>query len=415
MIKYLKSIWDKIKSYPIWKKILLVFLTIIYIGVLCICLITIKVDSTTPGTVTRVNNVVHINSDNTQGSIYTVSVFTENKVSLLEYFLRKNNDFIDINIGESTTYQIYTENEDYLSNVGYKSQSIQDSIILAYNTAKSKGIDVTLDYRYKGEYLIHIPSNLYKTSSTDFKNGDIVTKFDGKVVSSELDLLNYLKEDLNNVLYEGKSITSLYDEKRFDLYDENNKKIEENITLTMDVIESIYKDNSDKKFTVLRNGTEVEVTPSRRMEFYLLTHKILKKEDTNKLLYTIKDCSFSYFDIDYEKANPSIDISKTSSVGPSGGLMQTLAVYNAITSTDITKGLRIMGTGGITRDGAVTTIGGEQQKVVTANLYLANVFFVPSDNYESAKTMYDKLKEPKMQIIGVKTFQDALYYLERME
>ena len=120
MIKYLKSIWDKIKSYPIWKKILLVFLTIIYIGVLCICLITIKVDSTTPGTVTRVNNVVHINSDNTQGSIYTVSVFTENKVSLLEYFLRKNNDFIDINIGESTTYQIYTENEDYLSNVGFQ-------------------------------------------------------------------------------------------------------------------------------------------------------------------------------------------------------------------------------------------------------------------------------------------------------
>lgn len=413
MIKYLKSIWDKIKQSKLSKKILLVFLALVYVGILCICLITVKVDSTTPGAVTRVNNVVHINSENTQGSIYTVSVYTENKVSLLQYLLNKSNDYIDISLGESTTLQVYTEKEDYTSNVGYKEQSIQDSIILAYETAKLKGFDVILNYSYKGEYLIHIPESLYKTTSNDFKNGDIVTKYNNTIINSNDDFIESLKNDLNNCLYEGSSITSLYNDGRFELYNTDGSKNQENINLIGKVFNKIYSENSENKFTVLRNGKEVEITPSRKVEILLLTHKLIKKANDSEAIYTIKECNFSYYDIDYEKAKPSIDISKSTSVGPSGGLMQTLAVYNAITPDDITKGLRIMGTGGIRTDGTVTAIGGEQQKVITANLYLANVFFVPWDNYESAKEMFDKLKDTNMKIVGVSNFKEALDYLER--
>lgn len=415
MIKYLKSIWNKIKEFPLWKKICLVFLAIIYVGVLCICIITVKVDSTTPGSVTRVNNVVHVNSDNTQGSIYTVSVYTENKVSLLQYLLNKQNDYVDISLGESTTLQVYTENEDYLSNVGYKQQSIQDSIILAYSTAIQNGIDVTLNYNYKGEYLIHIPENLYKTTSNDFKNGDIVIKYNDKSITSSDEFTNYLKEDLNNAYYDGTSITSLYNDGRFDFFSDDETKNKENIKLTIDVFKKINNENSENKFTVLRNGKELEIVPSRKLEFLLLTHRLIKTSSESDVIYSINDVNFSYYDIDYAKANPSIDISKTSSVGPSGGLMQTLAVYNAITTSDITKGLRIMGTGGIKIDGTVTPIGGEQQKVVTANLYLADIFFVPSKNYESAKKMYDTLKDTNMKIVSVSSFKEALDYLERME
>lgn len=411
MINYLKSIWEKIKQMAIWKKILLIFLSFIYIFILCICFITIEVDSTSPGSVNQVSNVVHIDSENSQGNIYTVSVYSENKVSLLEYFLRQQNDYIEIAKGKSTTLQIFTENEEYLSNVGYKNQSIQDSIILAYTTAKNKGNDVTLDYEYRGEYLIHLPNNAYKTSSTDFKNGDIVIKYNNESLVNEESFINYLKDDLMNCFYEGSSITDYYNQGKYEIYDSEGNKIDENISFISKSISATYNALSDNTFTVLRNGLEVEVKPSRRMEVYLLTH-ILQVD--NKL-YSISETNFSYYNVKYDKATPAIDISKSTSVGPSGGLMQTIAVYNAITSDDITKGKRIMGTGGITLNGNVTAIGGEQQKVVTANLYLGNVFFVPKENYESAKEMFDKLKDCTMELVPVETFNDALEYLERME
>ncbi len=411
MINYLKSIWEKIKQMAIWKKILLIFLSFIYIFILCICFITIEVDSTSPGSVNRVSNVVHIDSENSQGDIYTVSVYSENKVSLLEYFLRQQNDYIEIAKGKSTTLQIFTENEEYLSNVGYKNQSIQDSIILAYTTAKNKGYDVTLDYEYRGEYLIHLPNNTYKTSSTDFKNGDIVIKYNNDPLLNQDSFINYLKDDLMNCLYEGSSITEYYNQGKYEIYDNEGNKIDENISFISRSISATYSALSDNTFTVLRNGLEVEVKPSRRMEIYLLT-QILKVD--NKL-YSISETNFSYYYVQYDKATPAIDISKSTSVGPSGGLMQTIAVYNAITNDDITKGKIIMGTGGITLNGDVTAIGGEQQKVVTANLYFGNVFFVPKENYESAKEMFDKLKDCTMELVSVETFNDALEYLEGME
>lgn len=411
MINYLKSIWEKIKQMAIWKKILLIFLSFIYIFILCICFITIEVDSTSPGSVNRVSDVVHIDSENSQGDIYTVSVYSENKVSLLEYFLRQQNDYIEIAKGKSTTLQIFTENEEYLSNVGYKNQSIQDSIILAYTTAKNKGYDVTLDYEYRGEYLIHLPNNTYKTSSTDFKNGDIVIKYNNDPLLNQDSFINYLKDDLMNCLYEGSSITEYYNQGKYEIYDNEGNKIDENISFISRSISATYSALSDNTFTVLRNGLEVEVKPSRRMEIYLLT-QILKVD--NKL-YSISETNFSYYYVQYDKATPAIDISKSTSVGPSGGLMQTIAVYNAITNDDITKGKIIMGTGGITLNGDVTAIGGEQQKVVTANLYFGNVFFVPKENYESAKEMFDKLKDCTMELVSVETFNDALEYLEGME
>lgn len=411
MINYLKSIWTKIKEMAIWKKILLILLSFVYIFILCICFISVEVDSTSPGSVSRVSNTVHINSDNAPGEIYTVSVYAENKVSLLEYFFRKQNDYIEISKGKSVTYQIFTENEEYLSNVGYKNQSIQDSIILAYTTAKNKGYDVALDYEYRGEYLIHLPNNAYKTSSTDFKNGDVVIKYNNTLITDNESFTNCLKDDLNNCLYEGSSITEYYETGKYELYDNNGIKIDENIQFVSQSFDATYNLLSDNTFTVLRNGLEVEVKPSRKMEIYLLTH-ILKIDNS---LYSISETNFSYYNVKYEKATPSIDLSKSTSVGPSGGLMQTIAVYNAITATDVTKGKRIMGTGGITLDGKVTAIGGEQQKVVTANLYLGNVFFVPQENYKNAKAMFDKLKDCTMELVPVETFNDALEYLERME
>ena len=74
-----------------------------------------------------------------------------------------------------------------------------------------------------------------------------------------------------------------------------------------------------------------------------------------------------------------------------------------------------MGTGGIDLNGNATSIGGEQQKIVTANLYEADLFFIPEENYESAKEMYDTIANPTYDLISVSNFNDVLYYLNKLE
>ena len=155
----------------------------------------------------------------------------------------------------------------------------------------------------------------------------------------------------------------------------------------------------------------LKVNANLKMLFYLYSGFIIKEEK----IYTINENCFEAYTINYDKCSPKIDINKTTTVGPSGGLLQTLAVYNSITTDDVTKGKKIMGTGGIALDGSATIIGGEKQKIITANLYMADVFFIPEENYNDAKKQYDLLKEVSYELVCVKTFDDVLNYLKNME
>lgn len=104
----------------------------------------------------------------------------------------------------------------------------------------------------------------------------------------------------------------------------------------------------------------------------------------------------------------SIDVkTKASESGPSGGLMTTLAIYNAITEEDITKGKKIMGTGTIESDGRVGEIGGVKYKLIGAVKNGADVFICPVKNYEEALNVAKK-KNYNIKIISAETFQDAL-------
>ena len=174
MKEYLLMIWNRFKKCSVLIKSLFILLILLYISIIVICVYPVKVDSTLPGTVNNVSNVIDINTENDTGSIYTVSIYSENKMSLLSYWLVSLDKNSDISLGESISLSIFTENEEYLSNVGYKKQSIQDSLIIAYTYAYNQGYDVSLKHTYSGEYLIHIPQNLYKTGAEDFKNSDII-------------------------------------------------------------------------------------------------------------------------------------------------------------------------------------------------------------------------------------------------
>lgn len=99
--------------------------------------------------------------------------------------------------------------------------------------------------------------------------------------------------------------------------------------------------------------------------------------------------------------------------GGSGGLMQTLSLYNRLIETDITKGLNIAGTGTMSVTGTVGPIGGVRQKVIAAAREGIDVFFIPIEDYEEALAELRQLRTP-MKLIAVATFTEAIEALENL-
>ncbi|RVU70654.1 MULTISPECIES: SepM family pheromone-processing serine protease [Lactobacillus] len=107
--------------------------------------------------------------------------------------------------------------------------------------------------------------------------------------------------------------------------------------------------------------------------------------------------------------------------GPSAGLMFTLESYEIFSHRNLTKNHKVAGTGTINVLGQVGMIGGVDKKVVAADRAGAEVFFAPSDhtgikksesNYAVAKRTAKQIHS-KMKIVPVKTFDDALNYLNK--
>lgn len=113
--------------------------------------------------------------------------------------------------------------------------------------------------------------------------------------------------------------------------------------------------------------------------------------------------------------DPNVKIKfKKSESGPSGGLIETLDIYNKLTKKDITNGLKIAGTGEIDSEGNILKIGGVKYKLLGAVRKKADVFIVPNDeNYETCMKLKKK-RGLKIKIIGVSTFKEALTELKRL-
>ncbi len=155
--------------------------------------------------------------------------------------------------------------------------------------------------------------------------------------------------------------------------------------------------NERINFKVLRDGLEEDT--------YAIVY-----EENDKLYVGVS--AITTFDI---KSDVNVDItSKSSESGPSGGLMMTLMVYNALTNQDLTHGKKIVGTGTINLDGTVGEIGGVKYKIMGAEAEKADVFFVPEDNYEEAIAIKEK-KRYNINIVSVKNLQDAINYLEGLK
>ncbi|MGL4949947.1 MAG: hypothetical protein ACRC5M_06165, partial [Anaeroplasmataceae bacterium] len=89
----------------------------------------------------------------------------------------------------------------------------------------------------------------------------------------------------------------------------------------------------DDHFEVIRNEKKVDV-------------KITESNYKSFLTY-------DKFDINYDDSFPKINIKSSTSLGPSGGLLQSLSVLNSLIDDDLTNGLLIAGTGTINYMGEV--------------------------------------------------------------
>ncbi len=114
------------------------------------------------------------------------------------------------------------------------------------------------------------------------------------------------------------------------------------------------------------------------------------------------------------KTDPKVEFKfKNSEMGPSGGLMTALKIYDMLTKEDITKGKVISGTGTIDSDGTVGAISGIKYKLAGAVRKKASIFIVPEGNYEEALKEKEKNKYD-IKLIKASTFENVLESLATM-
>ncbi len=111
--------------------------------------------------------------------------------------------------------------------------------------------------------------------------------------------------------------------------------------------------------------------------------------------------------------DPKVEyIFKDSESGSSRGLMCALEIYNKITEEDLTKGRKISGTGVIYEDGSVGAIDGVKYKLPGAVKNKADIFIVPSDNYDEAKKIVDS-KGYKIKLIKADNLKQVIEELKK--
>ena len=224
-------------------------------------------------------------------------------------------------------------------------------------------------------------------NSNDFAIKNAYLSAGKSYVVSDTNLYVYLVDkDSNNKFKVGDKILEV-DGKKINNVDDYKKIIEEHeVSDVLDVVVERNNKNKTIKTTIYNS-----------------------KKDNRKITGIYINSINSY------KTNPKVNIKfKNSESGSSGGLIETLDIYNKLVKEDITKGKKIAGTGEIDYDGNILSIGEVKYKLLGAVKENADIFIVP--NGENYKTCIKVKKERKLKIkiIGVSTFEEALEKLNKI-
>lgn len=348
---YFNDLFNRIKQASILKKIFFVFIFLVEVFILFICFFKVNVEVLTPGTLHNPITPIEIENGNDRGYIAAIGIFTYKKVSLVQYWLSKANESFNV-VDIDEEYYITTKEETTQGKI-MKDNSLAIALINAYREASKVDESITIDEEaaYLGESVIAI----YSFSDTSLEYGDIIYEINDYKFLSRNELIELMREGLK----EGKNV-------RFKV-----KRGEKDV----DCYANIVTTSDDKKT-------------------YAFSF------DSNFSL-PVTSPTYTY------KANYS-------SIGPSGGLLATLAIYNTLLAEDITKGYKITGTGTINIDGSSGRIGGLEQKLYTANLYKVDIFFLDAADYDEYYDFY-KAGNFSFELVRIEKFTDILDYLSNLE
>lgn len=311
-----------------------------------------------PGSAVHLNELVEVNQkEDQEDGHFMLTTVAIRKATPLTYFMKylpfhegltKEELF-----GTDTSDAEYTNLQNY-----YMTSSINSAIELAYKTA---GEDYQLSYN--GIYIMSV----LEGSSFDGKLaiGDTIIALDGKTFNSSVEFIDYVQQQKVGQL-----------------------------------IEVTYEHNGEKQTT---------------------SGKLMEMEETKKAGLGISLVDNTSIETEIPVAINAGDIG-----GPSAGFMFSLQIYTQLIGKDLRDGKEIAGTGTIESDGTIGRIGGIDKKVVAASQEGASIFFAPDDtidpviqaNYPEMTSNYQEALEAAkeidtdMKIIPVKTFQDAIDYLE---
>ena len=199
-----------------------------------------------------------------------------------------------------------------------------------------------------------------------------------------------ITREVNNIVFisdEANTDLEIYDE----LLTADGKEIK-----TVDELREIVNSKNE--------GEVIEFTVNRNGSVKNCSAKIYDTSDGLKV-------GISFLTTYEYDTDPEITVeTRSSESGSSGGLMLTLAIYNALVPEDITKGRTIVGTGTISLDGTVGAIDGVKYKILGAVKNDAGIFLCPDENYEEALEVKEEF-DLDIVIHSVATFNEALDYL----
>lgn len=340
-----------------------IFFAVILLAVMGLSFYQLDYYVTKPGGTYNVGDIINIqNGDEDDEGTFHMTTVAMGRATPITYVLAKYRDYYDV-VKISDVRQEEEDDEEYnIRQLKYMTDSQFNATYVAFNRAK-------LDYNvtYKGLYVLNVLAD--GAADGELKPGDEIVEADGKRI--------------------------------------------ENLTMFKEII------------TPKKQDETIELVIKRDNELIdkLLTIKEIPGSDGR---YGI---GITYSESKSIKTDPKVTVNSEDIGGPSAGLMFTLEMLNQLLDEDLTKGYDIAGTGEMLEDGTVGRIGGIEKKIVTADSEGMEIFFAPDDeitkemleynpnilsNYEVAKQTAEDIHS-KMIIVPVKTIDDALSYLEKLQ
>lgn len=274
-------------------------------------------------------------------------------------------------------------------------------------------VEGSLNLLYVTEYVATIPTYLLSYIMKDWDLEDIQ---DNQVSSESPEEINtrnrvMLDNSIQNALYVAYQAANC----KIEIKDRHNIVIGTTVENDFKIGDEILEMN-DK---VMSDFSSIKEELEEKDIGDLLKVKVLRNDKEKVLNVRVRDIDgksglgiivITNYDYDID---PEIELKfKSSESGSSGGLMMALSIYSALSGEDILKGRDIAGTGTIDVLGNVGEIAGVKYKIMGAYKNKMDVVLVPEANYEEAKDVVEEYGYD-MEVVKVKTFDDAIHYLRK--